>query len=236
MKTITLLGDSLAMVRPEEGILYNDTYAFKLNILLGGGYILLNNARRANTIDSQTSLQNMQDELLYNDSHTVIIHLGIVDCAPRIFTLRERKILSLMSYFKLGFLANYIIKFKSKRRFFFTKYCPKTYVSEDEFEKQYEYLISTLNRHENIENIIILNICDTSEINKNKSYGYKENIIKYNQIIHKITNEYSKVRMIDMFTLSKKDGFLLNDGVHITSKAHEIVAKELYNLIKNTKY
>jgi len=89
MEIITILGDSLDMPRLNENILYKDTYAYKLDSLLGNDYLVINRSRRANTILEQANRQNINDDILSSESEYFIIHLGIVDCAPRLFSKKN---------------------------------------------------------------------------------------------------------------------------------------------------
>lgn len=240
MIIITVLGDSLAMVRPDCGISYKKTYSYILNKLLcdaGVNSIVLNKARRANTIVNQTTVGNMSDEVENNNSDYFIIHIGIVDCAPRIFSQRARLFMNLMRALKMGFLVNGIIKLAGENRFVLTKYSPKVYVKKEVFEKKYNYLIQAIiNNIQNTEirnNIFVLNIADTTIENKRKSYGFEKNIDEYNLIISKIVEKYSPYcQLIDINKMTKLNQFYsLEDGIHITDECHKEIALIIYEKI-----
>ena len=214
------------MARSEYGVSYKNLYSYRLNKLLGNDYFVINKAKRTNTIEIQTNIQNIYDDVLTTDSNIFVIHLGIVDCAPRIISLMEGKILK---YFRPKFLSNFYINVKSKNRRFFTKHFPKVYVKPQEFKKKYEFLINTIIQKTNNEKIILINIADTNEGNKLKSFGFDENIRKYNTVIKNLKNRYNKnIELIDFYTLTKNNpSLLLEDGIHISNEAHNILAEEI---------
>jgi lysophospholipase L1-like esterase len=233
-KVITVLGDSLAMLRAEYNILLNDIYSFKLAEKLRQDYLLVNKARRANIITEQTNKQFMYDEVLNNNTDIFIIALGICDCAPRIFSRKQEHILR---SFLPAIVSKYIIKIKSRYRYFFTKNFPQTWVSLECFKVKYEYLVQKILEQSNYVKIYIINIADTNNENNNRSYGFRENILKYNAVLENIANKYSRnIEIIDFYTLTQeKPELLLDDGIHITKDAHDLLAEILYTKITEFK-
>ena len=135
--------------------------------------------------------------------------------------------------YKLGFLTKLIIKIKSKNRYFFTKRFNKVYVQKKVFEDKFNFLISTITEKTSCRKIIILNIADTNPANKQRSFNYEKNIIEYNQILTKIADKFKhKCELIDMFKLSQNSNFLLDDGIHIQSPSHILLADEIHKIIK----
>src|SRR4030042_4022387 len=94
MHNITIIGDSLPMVYAKYVLSYKNTYPYLLQTLLGPcQYHVVLRSRRRNHVLTQSLRDNLDDDILYNDSEYIIIHLGIVDCAPRTFSLLEDRIL-----------------------------------------------------------------------------------------------------------------------------------------------
>ena len=80
MKVVLCNGDSLGM--PRENVKFESTWYYKLsNELLHSGFYFVNNFKRANT----TNFLNHGDALEYYSPNIVIVQLGIVDCAPRVY-------------------------------------------------------------------------------------------------------------------------------------------------------
>ena len=224
MKIVTIIGDSLSMARSEYGITTKTSYAYLLNELLGTDYLVCNKAKRTNTIVEQTSRQCIYDDVLTTDSTYFIIQLGIVDCAPRLFSIIQSKILK---YIKPKFLRDLIINFKSNHRYFFTKSFPKVFVPIDLFTEKYNYLLDTILKETNVKKIIIINIADTNENNKQRSFGFEKNINSYNKVISDLALKYkNSVHLIDMHKIVHENKiYLLEDGIHISKELHKILAE-----------
>lgn len=226
-KIISIIGDSLAMPRLEQGISFFDTYEYSLSKNLSNDYYILNKSKRGNTIKNQVIPQYIYDDLEVLHPHAVIIQIGICDCAPRIIGKRETFFLNVIApkWFK-----HHYIKFKSKHRIFFTKYIPKVNVQYPLFVKLYRQLIQILSNIKSIEKIIIINICDTNEENKRRSFGFEENIILYNQFINSLKSD--KIFLVDIYEMSKlnKD-ILIEDGIHLSKTGHEYIANQIFSIL-----
>ena len=220
------------MVRVEEGISIRDTYPFQLNELLGNDFFVVNRSKRGNTSVVQSSTQNLYDDIETSESKVIIIQIGICDCSPRIISKYERVVLK---YVLPKTIAKIYIKVKSKNRYFFTKYLPMTYVSMALFEKCYEKILSSSLKLDGIVKVIVINIADTNLKNKNRSFNFAKNILKYNSIISKLVESKNNICLYDLYTRTKdRPELLLSDGIHIDLKAHEIIANELAINIKDS--
>ena len=226
---ITVLGDSLSMARVEEGISIRDTYPFQLNELLGKDFYVVNRSKRGNTSVVQSSTQNLYDDIETSESKVIIIQIGICDCSPRIISKYERVVLK---YVLPKTIARIYIKVKSKYRYFFTKYLPMTYVSRALFEQCYEKILSSSLKLDGIVKVIVINIADTNLKNKNRSFNFAKNILKYNSIILKLVESKNNIYLYDLHTKTKdRPELLLSDGIHIGSNSHEIISKDLAKCI-----
>ncbi|MDY9922949.1 SGNH/GDSL hydrolase family protein [Methanobacterium sp.] len=233
MKLITIVGDSLSMVRPWDGILYKDTYVYKLQELLNNNYIIIHYSERANNILLEYNRVVGQDGMLYSQPDIIIIHLGIVDCAPRLFSQQKHQILNFLSSLTIfNSITSFYMQFKSKHRRFFTKNFPKTYVPIEIFKDKFEYLINEIRKNTNAK-VLIINIADTNKINKARSYGFEKNILEYNQILEDLVNDNKDIcSLINFFELTNLNKHLiLEDGIHLSKMGHEILAKILFKKI-----
>lgn len=217
-KRIIILGDSLAMPRPDDNIKYEDTYSY---LLQNNNCEVINRSKRSNDSKIQTNSQNILDDIVYLNPNIVIIHLGIVDCAPRLFTRNEARVLSVMP----NYLSKIIISFFSKYRYIFTKIRQISYVGEVHFKKNLEYLIKKLQSLDI--DILIIKILETNQENIRRSYKFEENIHRYNLIISKISHNYN-IREID---INGYDNILLKDGIHINKSGHNAIYKKLKGLV-----
>ena len=233
MNIITILGDSLSMARDNSGIGYKNTYSYLLNKNIGGSFLVLNKAKRTNTVVNQSLRQHIIDDILTTEAIYYVIQLGIVDCAPRIISIFEKRILKLI---KITWITKSYIKLKSNNREFFTKYFKRTYVPIDIFEQKYRFILKTIESLPNVEKIILINIADTNQKNKSRSFNFESNILKYNKVIEQIADSNNlRIELVDLYSMTKNDpSLLLEDGIHISKKAHIKLAQkigELLNLI-----
>ena len=107
----------------------------------------------------------------------------------------------------------------------------------DDFNDNFELLIQTILKQTDVKKIALINIADTNNGNKYRSYGFENNIINYNQVISTLQKKFkSKVELIDLFSLSKNNNIILDDGIHISREAHIIIANEIEKvLFKSSK-
>jgi len=215
-KRIVVLGDSLSMPRP--GIDYEDTYPY---LLQTKGYEVICRSKRGNDTNIQTLEQNILDDLIFLNPDIVVVHLGIVDCAPRLFSRKEQRVLSFLP----TYLRNKIINFFSKRRFYFTKLRNLSYVSENKFTKNLNSLIDRIDNSR--KQIILIKILNTTSENEKKSFGFKEKINTYNDILQKLAIE-NNITIIDP---NYCEDSLSEDGIHITCEMNEYLKDKLFKAI-----
>ena len=56
-----------------------------------------------------------------------------------------------------------------------------------------------------------------------RSPGYRANIARYNQVLRRVFGD----RLVDVNALLPLDEQLISDGIHLTSRAHDLLAKVL---------
>lgn len=214
-RRVVILGDSLVMPRIEDGITYEATYPF---LLQQEGYDVIDRSKRANDTFKQSEPLNLSDDIGNYNADIYVIHLGIVDCAPRIFTKMESKILGTLP----SFLRNPIINFASKHRRQITKYRNITYVNINDFKKNIEKIIRYIGDEKNI---VLIKILNTNQDNIYRSYNIQFNISQFNHILDDVAAG-NKCRIIDPNSLSCPEK-LLNDGIHITPQMHRCIVNEI---------
>jgi len=232
-KIVTIIGDSLSMARPNEGIKLQDLYSYKLQCLLPDEYYVRNNARRANDVRIQMLPGNLTDDLLSSGSEVIVIQLGIVDCAPRLFSRRQLAVLKTLTGFNsvIAFPFKLYQKLLTKNRRFVTTIFKKTYVPHHLFKQHYSRLVEKLTAMPDTKQTVLINIADTSETNKAKSYHFEEHIQNYNATIAKICAAHKKCELIDLFQLSHEHDMILPDGIHLTITAHNLLSRLLHERI-----
>lgn len=215
---IVILGDSLGMPRPEVKLEETYPYILQENV---SELLVYAKHRRANDTELQSNDLMIQDDIQYVNPDILIIHLGIVDCAPRLFSKREQNALR---YFKK--INKYIIAFMSNRRYFFTKLFPKVYVDIKSYEKNMRRLI--LSGKQSAKRVIVINIADTSAENKKRSYHFEGNIKDYNGILSNLVKE-NGIELLNMYEISD-ESLLLEDGIHLNVDGNKALACRLVEL------
>jgi lysophospholipase L1-like esterase len=234
MYKVLIVGDSLNMVRTKSDICYEDTVQFNLKKSLRKYFEVevFNSSKRTN--DSSRILKS-NDEKYYDfiqySPDFVIINIGIVDCAPRLFTRKERLIVA-----NLPVIGRSIVHLMSKHRYFITKHYQKVYVKKEDFYKNIDELIIFILKEVKAVPIVV-NIAHPKEETLSRSYNYLRNICTYNQILDTISKKYN-LKIIDFHKATKENpSLLLEDGYHISKMGHKklskMICKTLYNYISN---
>ena len=208
------------MPRPDEGVEYESTYPF---LLAQNGHEVICKSKRANDTKIQSLKQNILDDVLFLNPDVVIIHLGIVDCAPRLFTRRETRLLNLVPIS----VSKIIINLFSKHRYKITKMRKISYVNAVNYRVNLSKIIKEI-QSEN-RKIILIKILDTNSSNLQRSFGFQENIEKYNMIIDDIAIAFD----LDILDPNLCNNGLLPDGIHINKKMHDYIAKKIIGLVVN---
>ena len=211
---IVVIADSLGLPRSENGIKvrYESTYPF----LLGRenkNHEIVNFSERSKTI---IDARNEINEVLLYEPECIIVQIGIVDCAPRIFSIKEKFILSKLP----ASIRTRVIEYRKKKRVS-TKRNPlsKAYVKPDDFKKTYLDLIINLKRSNKELKIIIVPIIGFLKSLEMKSIGFSNNIRMYNDLLAEIANESkSSLIAIDLF-FDREDCFV-DDFYHLSEYGH----------------
>lgn len=229
MHKILLIGDSLSMVRPDSGIKLEDTYAYKMQMKLKNS-ILINASLRANNSANILTDNYCYETLDAFNPDLIIYFLGIVDCMPRLFTKAERLILRIvMSTKVLNIFGRIIINYRSKRRFNLTKKKLVQFVSISKWDENLEKFIHKIDGK-----IIFVNIPYPGERLRARNYAVEDIVNKYNRCLLEKARK-SGADVVDLHGLTRNDpSLLLEDGYHISSKAHTILSEKLLESV--TRY
>ncbi|WP_198034389.1 SGNH/GDSL hydrolase family protein [Dyadobacter tibetensis] len=225
---IVILGDSLAMPRIMDGIRFEDTYAYHLAKEFEPDFTLYNRAKRANTFAKQAVEWTLNDDFICYNPKIVIIHLGIVDCAPRLFSELQNKVIEMMP----APIRKPIITFFSKRRLFFTRLFKKVYVDKKCFEAGIRSILTHIDSSK--QKTIIVGIAPTNTVNANRSYGFEANIMDYNNILKNVAATKENTIFLDVRDQINPDIHLLPDGIHLTKEGHLIISKMIINHLNNS--
>lgn len=234
-KRISLFADSLALPRAKEWgeVAFENTYPYLLEDALRknpefSDFIFINRAQRFRTV--LKTAEELIDFVVLPSADYVIIHCGVVDCAPRIFTASQRDSLSRLP----GVIRKPIIKFSGFLRRWLISYVTKDkhYVSITDFRESLDRILSVkeVNRE-----FIILNIIVPSDDLERRSPGYIESARKYNIEIKNAADRHGAV-FVDLNSYIQSNGgheALTVDDMHVNDLGHKFISMMLLEIIQS---
>lgn len=223
---IMIVGDSLCLPRKENGISvkYDNIYPVLLSKRFKQ-YEFINFSKRSNTI---VNVRSELNEIILYEPKVVIFQIGVVDCAPRIFSKRERYLIGKLP----SILRNIIInKRKEKRNLIQSKNSlSKVYVKPTTFVQTYVDVINFLHNEIPDVKIILIPIVGFLKGLEVKSSGFNDNIELYNKFITKISEE-TVCHTLDILDLLTCEECFIDDFYHLSEKGHEVIFKKLVKFI-----
>jgi acyl-CoA thioesterase-1 len=217
MNNIVIVGDSLAFNRPDS--LSNEQ---RWPVLLGEklpGY-------KVNNLSMGSSTSNRFKKLshsLLSDNDILVVQIGVVDCAPRLFSKLENKMISVMPQP----VSKKIIAFFKKRR---TQSQTRAYVSLRKFENN---LLQLFNKYKDTA-ILYIKILPASTKYISSNPAVSKAIDQYNSIIDVCAKNFPNVQLIGLSN-HNIDNLTLEDGYHLNAEGHLLVSGLLASSIQKIK-
>lgn len=222
MKVILFNGDSLGM--PREGVPFDQTYYYLLSKVYSGKAHLVSNFRRAAT----TTLLHSKDSLEIYQPNIVVLHLGIVDCAPRYYKSSSNFIKIINRLPGRAKSLFWVITKKIKKR---TGENADVSLSKFEFNLM-SYLIRC--EQEKVERCILILIQKPGTSMLRKNPNLLHSIGQYNELIVKCAQGFTFVKCINPLGESTNDDYIA-DGYHLKHsgflKVFDSLKNELDDLI-----
>lgn len=239
---IAILADSLALPREDVGgsDLLEVTYPFLLEKALrarfgGAAPLIFERGMRRRTIEYVLDEWNEQVELKKPD--VVIIQVGIVDCAPRVFLRREA---SFVANIRFSWLRNRIFKFTHDHRKSIVQFRRKVYVPLPRFERLVQTVVLKA-EETRVKSLVFINIVSPPDSVEARSPGFQDNVIAYNRVIQEQT-KHSFVTLIDLNRIVEDEGGsdqLTVDGIHLSERGHillaELLEKHLLSMLSHKR-
>jgi acyl-CoA thioesterase I len=239
---IVVLGDSMPMPRVEgiDCVWWEQTWPYLLQEhLISHGFNdeVINCSSRSRTVDSLCG-EDFNEHIIFKRPDVLILELGVVDCAPRIFSKKEKKILN--SYPIPGRLRDWIIKWRTAHRKEIIRRNPlkKIYTPPNRFVKYLYDFSGKLSLVKNEARLIVLPIIADYASMEIKSPGYTKNAIMYNKILHDWSHNIGAT-FIDEITFLHRNGeesIFGSDGYHLNITGHSIIAESIFNLLLVKKH
>lgn len=232
---ISILADSLALPRHKKDgdVPYFQTYPYLLKKSLGNDFHIVEGGKRFRTIVD--CLDDYDELVRLKQASIIILHVGIVDCAPRVFTPESRRIVAMLPWIIRVPLLKII---KYMRPFLINEQKPRQWVSARDFKKAYEDIVA-LAKKEGVQGVVSLGVIRPSDELEQRSPGYKECMEHHNAIIMDICEADTFVKYIDINEIIDNNGgnkALTVDGMHLNNKGHELLAGELIKTIHNLSH
>jgi hypothetical protein len=99
-RRIVIISDSSAQVRPEEGMLWQDVYPGML--CLHDFFTVIDHSETSVDTSHFLESRNLHYEIKWADADYFVVHLGICDLSPRLFTKQQKLLLEYLSKISLG--------------------------------------------------------------------------------------------------------------------------------------
>ena len=216
-KKILCIGDSIGL--PRDGVDYSKTWYYLLSNLLN-----LNVFIERFTREGTTDLLKSNDALEYYNPDCVIIQLGIVDCAPRLFK-RESitpKVINRLPSSLRSFFWRLIKKFK-------TRSAKNSHVSLRDFKNN---LKNYLDRcvHSQVSKVVIIEIGKPGLEMIKKNPGISPSVARYNEVLQKLSCDYTFVNCVSPLNESQDDWYV-EDGYHLNEKGFHSVFEALRKVL-----
>lgn len=231
---IVIFSDSLGRPHPElpdpERTEYEDTYGYKLRRRLAPAHEV--EICYSGSMDSERAAANhlSRDQVAFRRPDIVILHLGINDCAPRIFKKGQRHIIFRDWFPKRVRWA--ILRLIHRFRRPLTQYIfrGRVHVPIHEFQRNLHKIQEVIKNYSPSCHFLALSIVPTFPSLAQRSYNFNVNVARYNEVLHEVFGE----DYIDLETLlgGEPEEYLVSDGIHLTPKSHAIIAEHLFKRIK----
>lgn len=224
---LLIAGDSLSMSRHVDGITFEQTYAVLTQRALPSA-LVINGSERANSSRRIGSEDYLNEYVRPLSPDHVVVQVGVVDCTPRIFTDRERRMLAIMQRVPLlRALAAAIIRVASRHRAAITSRRNMPMIALDEFERHLRTFIAEARRIHGGCRMAFVNIACPNESFLSRNPGALRFVQRYNAALAAIAAE-SGGRVIDLFDFTcRHPQSLLPDGYHINATAHKFLHEAL---------
>lgn len=234
---IAVISDSIGLDRISIGLEMDGTYSFLLqNHLINDGFNLRVAPFCQRNRTSQGALQFIKNsEILHAQPPSfLILQLGIVDCAPRVFGVHDAQALrSVCGDDYVQQMLELSTKFRGK---LIRPWTTSAYVKLADFSKNIKNIALYAKHILRTKHIFIVNIVKPSKNGKIMAFGsLSEAVDAYNSNMKQLVNS-KFLHLIDANSYIWKQenvlDFFTNDNYHYNKVGHEAISKFIYSSIK----
>jgi acyl-CoA thioesterase I len=222
------VGDSLMNPRYVIGLRPEETYAYLLEMFWRKSFP---NAYARSLILPGTRIKQLSDAFhdyfIPNEGgiklDVSVIHLGIVDCAPRPLSPLMLFVAEHLPKPLPGMIQSFL---HNNRAWLLKSGWSFRYTSPKTFHEVYTKVIKSLSSQSS--RTYVINIVPGRDALYIHSPGLKESIIKYNEIINGIVSDFKNVKLVDVYDeFQNSPELYLTDDLHITKTGHEHIYERI---------
>jgi lysophospholipase L1-like esterase len=230
-RQVLVLADSLGLPRPDaksgsaKGA--DQTYAMKLLEKLPTHAVESHCQRYFTTFDVLSLLRS--DDTL-GASADVVVHVGLNDCATRMFLERDRLALDLLE----AETKDRVVSFAQRHRKLLLRELPSLhYVDPDQFSSNLDAIVRVL-RDRDAGRIVLATIILPPERFWQATPGLQRNFARYNLLVMEVAARHdAAVLDIDRHVWEHQhQDVLLADGMHLSPAGHDLFADRAASLLQ----
>lgn len=225
---VLILTDSLGRPRPNideaEKTHYEDVYGYLLSNLLPSHFQV--ELHTFEGMDTDDAIEFNKKTVAFRSPDVVVYHLGINDCAPRIFKKGSNPFIFRPFIRKLT--KRFFEKLIHKKRYSITKWLKRTYVPKNRFEQNLQQMIKEVRKYSPNCIFYAIEIAKPPSFLIERSFNMKGNITAYNEVMADVFQE----GFIQFNHITEVEDRLISDGIHFSKGTHQLVADLLAKKIK----
>ena len=232
VRLIRFYGDSVGMPRVDEGIAYESTFPYLTKKSLDSTRTDVLVRSEGGATVSAVRMQVEKDLSYFGERSTdvIVIHSGIVDCAPRLLSPRLRHLVSLLP----PRLRRYVIGVLHVLRPVALRHgISSSLTGPRSFREEMVALIELAQQSAGC--VLVMLIADPNERLESDSPGIKDRVAEYNRIIVEAVNRFSGDVQLISATDESADEIVGGDGHHFSLRGHEVIARRIVQRIKETE-
>jgi len=235
-KIISIITDSMSLPRHKKDgdTPYVKTYPYMLKTRFGAeGYHFVEAGKRLRTI--LDALGEYDELVTLRKAEILILHVGLVDCAPRVFTPESRHFISKLPWYVRAPILKLI---KIARPYFIEGKDLIQWVPPDKFRAACADLIARAKK-DHLRSIIFIDILSPDDAVESRSPGFRKCVDEHNAILHALDSGDGFVHVVRMNPLINAHGgigALSVDGMHLNDEGHRLLTEELAQLISQSAH
>jgi acyl-CoA thioesterase I len=238
MKKIVIIADSLSLPRPKDlgDIPYEETYPYLLDLALRAELgnqapIVMEKGKRARTITEV--INDWKEYVTWRRPEVVIVHTGIVDCAPRVFLPKQQ---AFVDSIRINWIKKLILSFVRKYRRNIIKLFPNKVYTPLETYKSAVVELTDLAKLDGVKALIFIKTVTPPDDLEYRSPGFHKNVNIYNKALDQVRANPG-VYLIELDNIFHESGnlekYILNDGFHLSVEGNRVLAKQLVHLLNS---